>query len=239
MSNHHHAIVYDPDGRVPEFNRRLHSLSARVINALRGRWESFWVAEQPSQVRLVEVHDIIEKIAYAAANPVTAQLVEHVEHWPGFHTTAAFFNGQELVAERPAHFFRAKGRAPKSAVLRLSWPEALGPIEEARKRVRQRIDELEAQARQQRVSQRRAVLGRKAVCRQDFRAQPKTVEPRRKLRPTIAARNRWARVEALQRNRSFQEAYRAARLLWDAMGCAEFPPGTYWMRCKPGVVVLE
>jgi hypothetical protein len=239
MSNHHHTIIYDPHGRVPEFNRRLHSLSARAINALRGTWENFWVPEQPSQVRLVEVQDVIEKIAYAATNPVKAHLVEHAEHWPGFHTAAEFFSGQELVVERPPHFFRNEGRTPKHVVLCLSWPEILGPIAEARKKVRQRIGDLEAQARQQRMSERRTVLGRAGVRRQDYREQPRTVEPRRKLRPTLAASNRWVRVEALQRNRAFKEAYCAARLQWLAIGTAVFPPGTYWMRCKPGVVVLE
>ncbi|MEZ4358964.1 MAG: hypothetical protein R3B48_02205 [Kofleriaceae bacterium] len=265
MSNHHHTIVYDPEGRVPEFNRRLHSLSARAINALRGRWENFWADEQPGQVVLVEARDVLDKIAYAASNPVTAQLVEHVEHWPGFHTTAAFFSGQELRAERPAHFFRDAGPTPEQVVLRLAWPDHLGTVEEARKSVRKRVDELEAQARQQRVSEKRAVLGRAGVRRQDFHARPRTrqvsekravlgragvrrqdfharprpCEPRRKLRPRVAARNRWARVEALQRNRTFLTAYRLALNQWHAKLPAVFPAGTYQMRGKPNVVILE
>ncbi|MBK7534749.1 MAG: hypothetical protein IPI49_05090 [Myxococcales bacterium] len=239
MSNHHHAIVHDPDGVLPAFTQELHSLTARALNALRGRWENFWADEQPGQVELVEELDVFDKIAYAAANPVTAQLVEHVEHWPGMHTTAAFFSGQELHVERPAHFFREQGPTPERVVLRLAWPEHLGPVEEARRKVRQRLDDLEALARQQRVSERRAVLGRAGVRRQDFRSCPNTWEPRRALRPRIAARNRWARVEALQRNRAFQDAYRAALQQWLAGLPAVFPAGTYKMRGKPGVVIQQ
>ncbi len=239
MSNHHHTILHDPDGRLPMFNQELHSLTARALNAWRGRCENFWVDEQPNQVKLIEDVDVIDKIAYAAANPVTAQLVEHVEHWPGVHTTAAFFSGEELQVERPAHFFREEGPTPERVTLRLAWPEHLGPVDEARKKVRQRLDELEGQARQQRVSEGRTVLGRAGVRRQDFRACPTTWEPRRKLRPTIAARSRWARVEALQRDRAFQEAYQVALKQWLAGLPAVFPAGTYKLRGKPGVVIQE
>ncbi len=239
MSNHHHAILHDPGGRLPMFNQELHSLTARSLNAWRGRWGSFWEGEQPNQVKLVEDRDVFDKIAYAAANPVTAQLVEHAEHWPGFHTTSAFFSGEELEVERPAHFFREEGPTPERVVLRLAWPEHLGPVEEARKKVRQRLDDLEGLARQQRKSEGRAVLGRAGVRRQDFRACSTAWEPRRTLRPRIAARNRWARVEALQRDRAFQEAYQVALKAWLAGLPAVFPAGTYKLRGKPGVVIQE
>ena len=66
MSNHHHAIVHDPDGVLPAFTQELHSLTARALNAWRGRWENFWADEQPGQVELVEELDVFDKIAYAA-----------------------------------------------------------------------------------------------------------------------------------------------------------------------------
>jgi hypothetical protein len=53
--------------------------------------------------------------------------------------------------------------------------------------------------------------------------------PRGGLRPRVAARSRWQRVAALQRNRDFIDAYRAARMLWRAGLPAVFPPGTYWL----------
>src|SRR5437868_9466258 len=46
MSNHHHVIVFDRDGRLPEFLHHAHVMMAKALNALRGRWENFWSAEQ-------------------------------------------------------------------------------------------------------------------------------------------------------------------------------------------------
>ncbi|MEQ1729092.1 MAG: hypothetical protein ABL982_12005, partial [Vicinamibacterales bacterium] len=66
---------------------------------------------------------------------------------------------------------------------------------------------------------------------------PGSVEPRRGLRPRVAARSVWSRVEALRRNRAFEDAYRTARLLWLAGFAVVFPPGTYWLRRFAGVPV--
>jgi len=54
MSNHHHTVIYDRDGRYPEFVEHFHKLLARSQNALRGRWENFWSSEQTCVVRLVD-----------------------------------------------------------------------------------------------------------------------------------------------------------------------------------------
>jgi hypothetical protein len=59
----------------------------------------------------------------------------------------------------------------------------------------------------------------------------------RGLRPRVAARSRWQRVAALQRNRDFIDAYRAARMLWRAGLPAVFPPGTYWLARFANVTV--
>lgn len=44
----------------------------------------------------------------------------HRDHRPGFHTAAAFFSGEELEVEPPAHFFREEGLTPERVVLRLA-----------------------------------------------------------------------------------------------------------------------
>jgi hypothetical protein len=68
------------------------------------------------------------------------------------------------------------------------------------------------------------------ILRQSWRASPESHEPRRNLRPRLAARNQWARIEAIHRNREFLAAYRAARLCWLAGDPIPFPVGTYWLR---------
>ncbi|MCA9676009.1 MAG: hypothetical protein KC464_13305, partial [Myxococcales bacterium] len=77
------------------------------------------------------------------------------------------------------------------------------------------------------------------VLQQDWRSRPTSHGPRRGLRPRVAARSVWARVEALQRNRAFIDAYRAARAAWLAGLSVVFPPGTYWLRRFASVVVAE
>ena len=74
------------------------------------------------------------------------------------------------------------------------------------------------------------VLGRRAILRQSWRACPTRREPRRQLRPRVAARSPWSRVEALLRNRQFLAAYREARDRWVAGTLIPFPIGTYWLR---------
>jgi putative transposase len=51
------------------------------------------------------------------------------------------------------------------------------------------------------------------------------------MSPRVAAKNKWARIEALLRNRGFIEKYRDA-FLGHMAGLANvvFPFGTYWMR---------
>ena len=67
-------------------------------------------------------------------------------------------------------------------------------------------------------------------------ARPKPGEPRRKLSPRIAARDKWKRIEALGRLVEFLRAYRIA---WKARHAgkldAVFPRGTYLLRVLHGV----
>jgi hypothetical protein len=59
------------------------------------------------------------------------------------------------------------------------------------------------------------------------------------MSPRVAAKNKWARIEALLRNRGFIERYRAAFLAHIAeLADVVFPFGTFWMR-KFGKVACE
>jgi putative transposase len=94
----------------------------------------------------------------------------------------------------------------------------------------------EAYARQ-RERNRRRVLGRRRVLRQSWRDSPTSREPRRGLRPRVAARNKWLRIMRLQANQAWQASYRAARTDWLAGADVEFPYGTYWLHRFAGVRV--
>jgi len=230
MSNHYHAVIYDRPGRYPELIEHFHKLLARSQNALRGRWENFWSSEQTCVVRLVDREAVLDKLAYTAANPVLNHLVERVHHWPGVNGLTALLHGRRLRATRPSHFFRPDGPMPDELEMTLTLPPELGPAELVRTELRERVARIEADRAEERRRTGDRVLGRRAVLAQSWRDQPGSHEPRRNVRPQVASRSRWARVEALLRNRAFTRDYAVARARWQDGLAAVFPPGTYWLQ---------
>jgi len=97
--------------------------------------------------------------------------------------------------------------------------------------------EEERAAERQRTGGR--VHGRRAVLAQSWRDQPASHEPRRNLRPRIATRSTWGRLEALLRDRAFAVDYADARARWKDGDAAVFPPGTYWLQRFASVPIRE
>jgi len=239
MSNHYHAVIYDRAGRYPEFIEHFHKLLARSQNSLRGRWENVWSPEQTSVVQLVGRDAVLDKLAYTATNPVLDHLVERVHHWPGVSGLSALLNGRPLRATRPLHFFRPEGPMPDELEIALTIPPELGPATAVLSELRDRVHAIELERAAERQRTGRRVLGRRAVLAQSWHDQPDRCEPRRNLRPRVAAPNQWARIEALMRNRAFVEEYADARARWRDGAAAVFPPGTYWLRRFGSVPVFE
>lgn len=230
MSNHHHTLVYDRHGRINELTEHLHKLVAKAMNALRGRFENFWASEPPCLVRLIEPGDVMNKLVYALTNPIKDGLVESVHHWPGVNSLVALLNDQTLTIERPSHFFRDDGTMPDAVTLRFVIPTELGDPNEFRRCLRERVARVEQDLAEERRRTGKRVLGRRAVLKQSWRDAPGRREPRGGLRPRIAAASKWARIEALLRDRAFLDAYRAARDRWRLGIETIFPSGTYWLR---------
>jgi hypothetical protein len=239
MSNHYHAVIYDREGRYPEFIEHFHKLFARSQNALRGRWENLWASEQTSVVKLVERAAVIDKLVYTAANPVLAHLVEKVHHWPGVNGLVALLAGRPLRATRPFHFFRPDGPMADALEMPLTLPPELGPAAAVLAELSDRVHAIEAERAVERIRTGGRIQGRRAVLAQSWRDQPTTYAPRRNLRPCVAAPNKWARIEALLRNRAFTVAYASARQRWRDGEPAVFPPGTYWLQRFASVHVAQ
>jgi len=230
MSNHHHLVIYDRDGRYPEFLEHFHKMFARSQNALRGRWENFWAAGQTSVVRLEDPEDVLDKVVYVATNPVKDELVERVHHWPGVNGYVALTQERTMAAVRPLHFFRAIGRMPRSVEMKLEIPQELGERSSFLHALKSRVAQLEESCALDRRQTGRTVVGRRGILRQSWRGAPTSFVEHRGLNPRIAARNVWSRLEALVRNRWFGRAYQRARAAWLDGREAVFPPGTYWLR---------
>ncbi len=239
MSNHYHVVIYDRLGRYPEFVEHFHKMFARSQNALRGRWENFWSSEQVCVVRLVGREDVINKLVYTATNPVKDHLVERAHQWPGVNGLPALLAGRPLRATRPWHFFRPNGPMPETVEMQLKLPAELGPEADVITELRDRVRAVEAACAAERQRTGRRVYGSRAVRAQSWRSYPASHEPRRTLRPQVAARSKWARIEALLRNRAFVAAYRCAREAWQAGVAAMFPPGTYWLQRFARVAIAE
>jgi REP-associated tyrosine transposase len=237
MSNHLHDAIYDRHGNAPAFNEHFHKLLARSMNAYRGRWENFFSSEQVNVVRLENREDLIRKLIYIATNPVKDGLVERVDEWPGTSGYRALLTGEPLRATRPKHFFADDGTMPAEVTLHVRIPPEFGDREEILREVRAGVAAVEEEEARKRAETGTRVLGRNAVLRQAWDASPTSRAPRRGLRPTIAARSLWARLEAIQRKREFVVAYRKARQALLAGTPIPFPYGTYWFRRFAGVAI--
>ena len=239
LSNHHHTVVYDRHGTIIEFVEHLHKFVAKSQNALRGRWENFWSTEPVSLVRLVDRADVLAKLVYAATNPVKDRLVDRVCHWPGLNGLSALLNQRTLTARRPRHFFRPDGPMPSVVSLTLSIPPELGDADQVRRELCELVAVAENQVAAERARSGGSVVGRRAVLRQPWQGRPEGDEPRRGLRPRVASRSVWSRVEALLRDRAFLRAYREAWNRWRSGLPAEFPAGTYWLRRFANVPIAD
>jgi putative transposase len=241
-SNHHHTGIYDPLGTYPDFLEHFHKLLAKCMNALRGRWENFWSSEQTSVLRLVDPADAIDKMVYALTNPCKDNLVARVIDWPGVNSFEAILAGATLTAVRPDHFFREDGPMPATVTLTFSCPPGFDGMsrEEFAGLLRTRVAAAEAEAEERRRATGAQVLGRQAILAQDWWGSPTSHEPRRQLNPRVAAKDKWSRIEALQRNREFGNVYRRAfEAFRKGIKDVLFPAGTYWLRrfaaavCEP------
>jgi REP element-mobilizing transposase RayT len=236
MSNHYHAIVYDPDAQLPRFLELFHALTARALNIHRDRWENFWAAEQPNFNYCVEQGDVLDKTVYALANPVSAHLVDKVANWPGV-SSMNWLDGRTITVKRPDLFFTNK--MPESLSFQLMVPPHFeGDRAQWADQVRAHVDDAEKAAATKRATAGIRVVGRKKVLATSPFDRPDSREPRGQLRPLIAAKNPRARIGALAALKEFRRLYYKARKVFRAgLRAVLFPIGTFWLVHYCGVSV--
>jgi REP element-mobilizing transposase RayT len=236
MSNHVHLVLTDPRANLPDFSRLLDGVVAKAFNALYGRWENFWAPSSYSAVVLVSPEDVVEKVAYTLANPATAGLVERGSEWPGVRSDPRLIGGPGELIPRPGHYFAKDGSMPEGAELVFSAPPGFESAEAFQALVITKIDELEKGAAAAREADGVSVQGARRILRQRHTDRPGPGVPRRVLNPRVAAKDKWKRIEALQRLVSFLERHRDALLRFcNGERNVVFPCGTYLMRMRFGV----
>jgi len=236
LGNHIHAVVTDPEGRLPAFMHWLCLFTAKSVNVLRGRSEALWAPGENNPVELSSADDILRYIVYTLTNPVRAGLVEDSSSWPGLR-----LGPQPLptptIAKRPSLFFRRNGKTLEQVALTIERPPAFAHLSDAEwaalvsEAVRQKENEL----RLERAAEGRRFSGVKQVLATSPFAKPATQAIVRKLRPLFAGPREWIK-EATRRLREFRAEYRQALLRFRAgLRDTFFPAGTYALRVYYGV----
>jgi REP element-mobilizing transposase RayT len=238
MSNHVHLVLTDPRANLPDFSHLLDGVIAKALNALHGRWESFWAPQSYSAVALASPVDIVEKVAYTLANPAAAGLVERGKQWPGVWSSPGAIGGPGERIPRPGHYFAKDGSMPETVELIFSAPPGFESAEAFRTLVLARMTELEREAAAERKAEGVVVLGVRRILAQRPNDRPVVTrrEPRRVLNPRVAARDKWKRIEVLGQLVGFLEDHRDALLSYcRGERKVVFPYGTYLMRVRFGV----
>ncbi len=239
MSSHIHITVTDSEGRLPEFEHHLNLLVAKTLNASRGRWGAMWEPESYSAVAIPIPNDVLGKCGYTLANPVSAGLVREGHQWPGVRLGPESWD-REIVVKRPRIFFNDLGEeTPDEVAVRLSRPAGFEHLDDGalRELLEQEVLRQEEKAREKIAREGRTFLGRRAVLDQSLTDSAQSWERRRKLKPRIACRDHWKRMEAIQRLQEFIAEYRQSwEAFRDGIRDVVFPYGTYALRIHLGVV---
>ena len=237
LGNHYHAVVTDPRGELPYFMQELNKYISKCMNTCLGRWENFWAAEQPCSVRLLDDADVLDKMVYTLANPVSSRLLQRGDMWPGLRLGPEAW-GQDIEIQRPEVFFRKDGKVPQKQTLQLCRPAIFDDLSDAELAglLHGEVEAREAQHRQDAKREGKRFLGLRAILQEATGRRPRSRAPRRTLRPRVAGKDRWRRLEALRRLKDFQVAYREAYEAWRAGNRdVVFPAGTYALRVHAGV----
>ena len=252
MSNHFHLLMTAHDKCLPAFMEQLNSLASRALNALRGI-SGTNIEKGFGCVAPQDDEKLVEHAVYTLTNPCASDLVTRARHWKGV-TTMGMRYGQELVVRKPRYGLWAPKKAapkrkkrrrkdartrskrdrsimPSSAKFRLVRPPIFPDLsdDELRDLVLERVAVRENELELVRQHEGIKVLKMRNVQRQHWAAMP-GAEDFFGVRPTVSATDKWKRIEALQRKKTFEKAYAEARERWlGGERDVEFPAGTWLM----------
>lgn len=238
MSNHDHPLLTDPQQTRVKFIQLLHSLVARALNSFFGEWDSLWSGQPHSAVKLIDTDDVLTRLIYVLLNPVAAGLVRYAWDWEGV-TSWHMEYGVPVKVKKPSFFFTDD--MPDEVEVTIHRPKGLFPglsDRAARAKVRELAKAKQADLIAKAREEGRTFMGMKRVLRQPRHTRPSTHLERRGIRPNVACRSKWARIEALGCLKQFRADHEAARLAFKAGDRnVEFPAGTYLMKVRHNVRV--
>lgn len=230
MSNHIHLVLTDVEAKLPDAMHLIVLQISKSVGAEIGRWGSFWEDKRYSRVELIGPPSVIRKIVYTVTNGVAAGGVRRAERWPGA-TSACWSYGQRKKIFRPKSKYMTGKKWDAFVHLQLVPPPgltkeqaeaAIAPLVRHREKAKARLMRMKKDGSK--------FLGEAAILAQDPFDSPQAFEKRRGRNPTFASEDKWARVEAAQRKREWEQAYRQALIAYrNGNRGVRFPAGTWAM----------
>ncbi|MEM7232248.1 MAG: hypothetical protein AAF517_08745, partial [Planctomycetota bacterium] len=236
-------------GTMPEFMHWLNLQSSHAINAHHGRSGTVWESRQYRRVTLngdlalegvsdplKSDDDIVAKMVYTLANPVSAGLVRRGDQWPGLRLGALVTPKQELLIPRPKLYFK---QTPELAKIELVRPPCYEELTDAEfgDLIQGRTEECEQTVREEFKATGRTFLGAKRARKVNPDECPEPQEVQKRESPVVAGKDAKRLKERKRQLEAWLLAYRLALLEFRTNASAEFPPGTYLLWKRFGVRV--
>lgn len=183
MGNHFHLILRAPNRNLHLFMRDFQREIARRINMLRGRTGTMFPRRYAAEPILDDAA-MQQKINYVLNNPVRANLVTHLEHWPGVSSWDAHKSGKPIVG----HFFDAslwaklrqenahasRAQAMKKCTIDLVLPDFLKRLgnDEGQEKLLKSVESRRLHLRKHECSKLFRVAGARRVLRKHWSDKP-------------------------------------------------------------------
>lgn len=231
MSNHFHLVLTDPRGSLPLFMGEFDAMVTRALNHLLGRRGTFWEAGSYTSLPLKTQEEVLQQLAYLAANPVEARQVKRPDRWRGLISLPSQIGTSRECRLPPDGLFgrgTEDSALPATSTLTLTVPPFFDRTRKARFRARfaRVLDALCAEIR----AEGGRFAGRDAVLGLDFSWAPKSADsgPTFGLVPALINASKEDRIEL----KIWRHSVRAAFYEWQAGKDPEFPAGTFLMPTK-------
>ena len=239
LSNHFHLLLEVDDAKtLSSFMGCFLSKLAKEVVRLYGWKEKVFPRRYQAIPLMGEEATQIDRLKYLLSHGCKEGLVECLEDWPGAHCVHSLLTGESLEGiwhERDQET-RARNRGQEIAPDQFEIPETLtfDPLpcwqhlspEEQRRRIAGLVEEIEAEAAEERKRTGKPVLGVAAILAQNPHGHPE--RPKKEPAPFIHAATKAARLAFREAYALFVAAYReAADKLRKGDRAALFPIGSF------------
>jgi hypothetical protein len=234
MSNHVHEVLFDEEGRLPDFLQERNQLLAKTVNAHFGLSGSVFDRTGGAKQSQEDPEATARTIAYLLANPVKAGLVRKPHLWPGAISSVEELAPHTKKVKRPEAYFRGE-QWPDEVEYQRGAPEELsrrfGGIEAMQKVVASRLEAalLLAEKRHGGI-----FLGTEKLARRRPTDRAQAWEEFGESVPTFAASTEETRRAARARRKRFQLEYQDAREKMLRGERVVWPEGTWKMHVHLG-----